>query len=300
MEKNKLSEGLMIKLLSVALAITLWMYVQGQQPQSIHEGIQTFKEVEIQWSTDSGYVVTAATSKTAEITVAGSMDAINLISKEDIIIDLDLTNLSKGRHTVAIKPKIPAGIRIFNTIPAEVDLVLDSWIERTMDVELEFVNKLPENALIMEQIIEPKQVVISGAEAIIDDVDRVVAEYDYTIMGQQEPDVILKAKNNAGVTLTAVNITEFVNLTVVIECTKNVPVRLNDQIEVPTGVIVKLQPANVTAVGPKELMNELVYIETGYFDIEGMVGESFEVALIYPEGIKPLNEQYEKTGVIIN
>lgn len=300
MEKNKLSEGLMIKLLSVALAITLWMYVQGQQPQSIHEGIQTFKEVEIQWSTDSGYVVTAATSKTAEITVAGSMDAINLISKEDIIIDLDLTNLSKGRHTVAIKPKIPAGIRIFNTIPAEVDLVLDSWIERTMDVELEFVNKLPENALIMEQIIEPKQVVISGAEAIIDDVDRVVAEYDYTIMGQQEPDVILKAKNNAGVTLTAVNITEFVNLTVVIEYTKNVPVRLNDQIEVPTGVIVKLQPANVTAVGPKELMNELVYIETGYFDIEGMVGESFEVALIYPEGIKPLNEQYEKTGVIIN
>ncbi len=289
----------MIKLLSIALAITLWMYVQGQQPQSIHEGIQTFKDVEIGWTTDSGYIVTAITSRTADVTIAGSIDTINLLSDDDILIDLDLTGYDKGRHSVPVNPQIPAGIRVFNINPSQVDVVLDNWTEKTMEVEIDYINDLPENAVIVEELIEPTEVVISGAEDLIDDVERVVVEYDYTTMDEQESNLELKAKNSSGVTLSNVNIDDFVDLTVTLEYSKTLPVRLNSEVVLPENTTTRFQPNSVIAVGPRELIDELEYIETEYFDIEDVQEDRFEIDVIFPEDVKPFNEQHENIEVII-
>lgn len=299
MKKIKLSENFMIKLLSIALAITLWMYVQGQQPQSIHEGIQTFKDVEIEWTTDSGYIVTAITSRTADVTIAGSIETINLLSEEDILIDLDLTGYNKGRHSISLEPFIPAGIRVFNISPSQVDVVLDSWEEKIMEVEVEYINDLPENAVVVEESIEPNEVVISGAEDLVDDVESVVIEYNYETMDEQEVGISLKAKNDTGVTLSNVNIDEFVDVTIIIEYSKTLPVRLNSEVEIPEDTTVRLQPNNAIAVGPRDLIDELEYLETEYFNIGEVEQERFEIDLIYPENIKPFNEQHQNVEVII-
>lgn len=299
MKKIKLSENFMIKLLSIALAITLWMYVQGQQPQSIHEGIQTFKDVEIEWTTDSGYIVTAITSRTADVTIAGSIETINLLSEEDILIDLDLTGYNKGRHSISLEPFIPAGIRVFNISPSQVDVVLDSWEEKIMEVEVEYINDLPENAVVVEESIEPNEVVISGAEDLVDDVESVVIEYNYETMDEQEVGISLKAKNDTGVTLSNVNIDEFVDVTIIIEYSKTLPVRLNSEVEIPEDTTVRLQPNNAIAVGPRDLIDELEYLETEYFNIDEVEQERFEIDLIYPENIKPFNEQHQNVEVII-
>jgi YbbR domain-containing protein len=300
MKKIKLSEDFMIKVLSIALAITLWMYVQGQQPQSIHEGIQTFKDVEIQWTTDSGYIVTAITARSADVTIAGSIDTINLLSESDIMIDLDLTGRNKGRFTIPVKPTIPAGVRVFNITPSQVDIVLDSWVEKTMPVELEFVNDLPENAVVIEELIEPSEVTISGAQDLIDDVDRVVAEYDYTSMDEEEIGVSLKAKNDAGVTLSNVNINEFVDININIQFSKNVPVRLNESIELPEDVALRMQPNTVIILGPQEIIDEIEYIETVEFNYDEIEEWPYEVDLSFPEGIEPYNDQHRDIELIID
>jgi YbbR domain-containing protein len=300
MKKIKLSEDFMIKVLSIALAITLWMYVQGQQPQSIHEGIQTFKDVEIQWTTDSGYIVTAITAKSADVTIAGSIDTINLLSESDIMIDLDLTGRNKGRFTIPVEPTIPAGVRVFNITPSQVDIVLDSWVEKTMPVELEFVNDLPENAVVMEELIEPSEVTISGAQDLIDDVDRVVAEYDYTSMDEEEIGVSLKAKNDAGVTLSNVNISEVVDININIQFSKNVPVRLNENIELPEDVALRMQPNTVIILGSQEIIDEIEYIETAEFNYDEIEEWPYEVDLSFPEGIEPYNDQHRDIELIID
>jgi YbbR domain-containing protein len=300
MKKIKLSEDFMIKVLSIALAITLWMYVQGQQPQSIHEGIQTFKDVEIQWTTDSGYIVTAITARSADVTIAGSIDTINLLSESDVMIDLDLTGRNKGRFTIPVEPTIPAGVRVFNITPSQVDIVLDSWVEKTMPVELEFVNDLPENAVVMEELIEPSEVTISGAQDLIDDVDRVVAEYDYTSMDEEEIGVSLKAKNDAGVTLSNVNINEFVDININIQFSKNVPVRLNESIELPEDVALRMQPNTVIILGPQEIIDEIEYIETVEFNYDEIEEWPYEVDLSFPEGIEPYNDQHRDIELIID
>jgi YbbR domain-containing protein len=300
MKKIKLSEDFMIKVLSIALAITLWMYVQGQQPQSIHEGIQTFKDVEIQWTTDSGYIVTAITARSADVTIAGSIDTINLLSESDVMIDLDLTGRNKGRFTIPVEPTIPAGVRVFNITPSQVDIVLDSWVEKTMPVELEFVNDLPENAVVMEELIEPSEVTISGAEDLIDDVDRVVAEYDYTSMDEEEIGVSLKAKNDAGVTLSNVNINEFVDININIQFSKNVPVRLNESIELPEDVALRMQPNTVIILGPQQIIDEIEYIETIEFNYGEIEEWPYEVDLSFPEGIEPYNDQHRDIELIID
>ncbi len=300
MKKIKLSEDFMIKILSIALAITLWMYVQGQQPQSIHEGIQTFKDVDIQWTTDSGYIVTAITARSADVTIAGSIETINLLSENDIEIELDLTGRTKGRYTMPVEPIIPAGVRVFNITPSRVDVVLDGWVEKTMSVEVEFIRDLPDNAVVVEQNIEPGEVTISGAEDLIDDVDRVVVEYDYDSMEQEEIGVSLKAKNEAGVTLSNVNINEVVDIQVDIKYSKTLPIQLNESIEIPDDVSIRIQPNTVIVLGSQEELDEVEFIETEEFVYSEIEQWPHEINLIFPEELVPYNDEHKDVELIVD
>jgi len=300
MKKIKLSEDFMIKILSIALAITLWMYVQGQQPQSIHEGIQTFKDVDIQWTTDSGYIVTAITARSADVTIAGSIETINLLSENDIEIELDLTGRTKGRYTMPVEPIIPAGVRVFNITPSRVDVVLDGWIEKTMSVEVEFIRDLPDNAVVVEQNIEPGEVTISGAEDLIDDVDRVVVEYDYDSMEQEEIGVSLKAKNEAGVTLSNVNINEVVDIQVDIKYSKTLPIQLNESIEIPDDESIRIQPNTVIVLGSQEELDEVEFIETEEFVYSEIEQWPHEINLIFPEELVPYNDEHKDVELIVD
>ncbi len=304
MKKIKLSENLVLRLLSIALALTLWLYVQGQQPQSIYEGIQTFRNVEIEWVTDSGYIVTAITSRQADITLAGSIDTINLISSQDVGITLDLTGYSKGKHTVQLEPRLPAGVRIFNIAPQRVDVVLDNWVEREKEVVVEFSEDLPENVIVEEITLDPSYVTVSGAEELINDVERVIVEYNYLEMSDQVVGLEVKAVNSSGVTLPNVNIDDFVNLSIVINYYKSVQVELNENVEVPEDVSIRIIPNTATIKGQQSDIDEIEFLYTEEFSVEELLEleneDTLQVSLIYPDNIEPYSEQHETVNIRVD
>ncbi len=301
MKKIKLSENLVLKLLSLALALTLWLYVQGQQPQSIYEGIQTFRNIEIEWVTDSGYIVTAITSRQADLTLVGSIDTVNLISSQDVTITLDLTGYTKGKHTLQLEPQIPAGVRIFSLAPQRVDVVLDNWIEKEIDVEINYSEALPDNVIIEEMVIDPPQVTVSGAEELINDVARIVVDYNYLEMEDEIVGAEVRAVNSSGVTLPNVSIDEFVNLSIYLNYYKTVPVMLSEEVEVPEDVEFVISPNNIVVKGSLEALEDIEYIETETFTYEDILEEedSLQVRLVYPEGLEPFNEQHEFVDITI-
>ncbi len=289
MNKSRFSQDFVIKFLSLALALTLWVYVQSQQPKSIHEGIQTFKQVDIHWKTADGYVVTAVTAQQARVTIAGPLDLISLVTEEDVVIEVDLTENDKGRYSVELSPSIPAGMRLFKVQPEKVDFVVDKWVERTLPVGIEYNPALPDNIIIRSADIQPSEVKINGAESLLQTVDRLFVTYDHTVMEQTVSGLSVVAKNAEGNNLPAVIIEEKIALDLVIEQSRLIPVVMSGDMELPAGKRLNIIPMNVLVTGSAENLAEIEKLELKKFDLALAAEEMINVEIDYPEGVSPFD-----------
>lgn len=299
--KNKqfaISEDLVLRILAIVLALTLWIYVQAQQPQSVHEGMQTFKDVEIQWNTNSNYIVTAITSRVADVTVRGQLDDINNLTKEDITITLELSEYQDGQHTVSLVPQLPGGIRLYSVSPSKIDVVLDEWQSVQLPVELEFTAALPDDVVVQEVIIEPSIVTVEGAAVVIEDIAKIIIPYDINLLGTATENIKPIAKNIYDDTLAAVSIKNYVNVQLDVKYRKWVPITLNIAGELPEGVTHSLQPARIAVLGEQNQiaqLEELITTQINANEIER--DDVLDIEVVFPDGIVPTLQDYQTVTV---
>ena len=63
-------------------------------------------------------------NKSFEITIRGSSDKVDLINKEDLYVELDLTGLDEGSHNVIPSIREEEGITIISIVPENFNITL--------------------------------------------------------------------------------------------------------------------------------------------------------------------------------
>lgn len=165
-----LTSPLVLWLISIAIAVTMWLYVTG-----IDEAAYITRKFTCPLeyrSLDAQSVLRGRISE-VDVEVRGSEQAMLRLDYNAVQAYVDARNLTPGtRYTVNINVDIPGNINLVSVFPSQVVLDVVRQVTRLMTVETVLPPDIPEGQYIEDVEIIPREVGIRGAE---DDVAKVGA-----------------------------------------------------------------------------------------------------------------------------
>lgn len=279
-----------VKLLSVIVAIILWMHVLStedpQKTQAITVPVVPVNEPE-------GLKAIKITPDTVELRLRGRESALEQAQIGRIRMEANLRNASVGETEAPLRPaNVPFSLFVVPTYPTTAQVQLDKIIERKRPVQ-DIVRGEPARGFVIEEVtVDPEEVTVRGATSVVREVARAVVVVDVSGINQSAPfEAEVEARDNRNVVVTGVTFEpETVTVTVNVRelNVKYVPVRpvLGNP---PPGYRVagvRVEPEIVTITSDKDL-SDLRTVPTLTVDISGLRGsKEYSVSLNVPPDLR--------------
>jgi YbbR domain-containing protein len=149
------------KLFSLAAAVLLWIAV-ASEPE-----LSTFISVPVEYKNLSADLdISSDIVESVILEVRGPSGELRDLpqSRRRYAVVLDITDIAPGRHTFTIDDsdvRLPRGVRLVRTIPAQIRLSVEQTAVRTVPVEVRFAGHLPPD-LEAQAILQPPALPIAG------------------------------------------------------------------------------------------------------------------------------------------
>jgi YbbR domain-containing protein len=305
---QRLRQNLFFKLLSLACAFGLFLYVRKAESTDSPEIL-----VPLVFRTDPGIEVVEPTDpRYVHITLRGPADLVRGIKVTDITARVDLTGkrTSPSPDMVPVQVELPAHLRdrvdpIFN--PRQVKVRLDERITRYMQVAPRIDAPLPTGMEVGTTLVHPDQVSITG---LSQDVNRVKAVR--AIVTEVAGTAVVDARTRVSAVDEAGNELRdkleiqppLVRVRAPLErkvWTKN-GVYVNPQFSSPPpGTLVTsitVRPSRVDVTGSDDALASLWVLQTESIDLSSLSGRVERiVTLIVPQGVTRLEPQRVRVTV---
>ncbi|KAF0184196.1 MAG: hypothetical protein FD164_522 [Nitrospirae bacterium] len=189
-EKPKKNIGL--KILSVALAITLWFYVsnRGESETSVEAQVD-FKNI------PAGMEILRQNLRKVTVSVLGYEQEIYRLRPADVRVVVDLGSAKKGENVQSIVREnivLPRSLKVLRIEPATIKVFLDETAMRAVQVK-PYITGAPERPFALKSVVvKPSIVRIEGPRSEIEKMS-VIRTDPIDITGLDE-DVVQNAKLN--------------------------------------------------------------------------------------------------------
>lgn len=165
-----------IKILSVLLAISLWLYVSSEQNP---EATQIFPLVEVvPRNLPEGLAIVTMDPERVSVTVRGRPSLFDDLEPSEVTAVVDLSDAEAGIVARVIRVELPDGLQAIEITPSEAVLALESFAERELPVEISLEGNSNGQVSVASPLVFPSQVKLTGAETRVNEVARVVGAVD--------------------------------------------------------------------------------------------------------------------------
>ena len=163
-----ITSPLVLWVISIAISITMWVYVTGTEEAS-YITLKFTAPLEYR-GLDTQAILRGRVSE-VDVEVRGPEEAMMRLDYNAIIPFVDSRNLTPGtRYTVNVNVNLPGNITLLSCTPSQITLDLVRQVTRLMTVDTILPQNIPEGSYVEGVEIIPKEVGIKGAE---DDVAKV-------------------------------------------------------------------------------------------------------------------------------
>lgn len=299
-----LKKDIVIKIVSVLLAILLWLYVLNidnpykNKPLTIPikvENINTLQEKGLALKNDNF-------TRNVEVIIRGREEVLNKISPGDFQAILDFSKVkSVDDKTLKIDFIYDIDdITITVMIPRSVNIELEKIEKKAFPLQVELTGQPKENYKIINMTQVPESVTLEDVESVINQVASVKSFIDISNLDDDKTvkqECKVYDKNGKEITKLSKNLSVEVKL----EVAKEVPVNLvvtgkpaQDYLEGEK----KISPEKVLIAGPKEIVSGIAGLKTEPVSIENSrENVSTKTAISLPEGVRLVNSPKE---VLVN
>jgi YbbR domain-containing protein len=199
-----------LKLLSVGLAVLLWMVIAGEE--TVERGLRVPLELQ---QFPAGLEVTGDVPTTVDVRVRGSSATLSRVSAGDIVAVLDLHGARSGRRLFPLTPeqvRAPFGVEIVQVLPSAIAMVFELSATRTLPV-VPAVDGRPAPGYVVGALVsDPASVDVIGPETAVKRATEVLTEpvsvggarervRDTVTLGLLDPSLRLKSARSATVTV---------------------------------------------------------------------------------------------------
>ena len=163
-----------LKLLSVGLAVLLWMAVSGEQ--TVERGVRVSLELQ---QFPPGLEILGEPPSTVDVRVRGASGTLGRVSPGDIVAVLDLRAARAGRRLFHLTPeqvRVPFGVEVVQVTPPTVALLFEHSATRQVPVVPAVDGKPAAGYIVGKASAEPATVEVIGPESAIERVTEALTE----------------------------------------------------------------------------------------------------------------------------
>jgi YbbR domain-containing protein len=294
--KSQKNQKIMVVVISILLAFFLWLYVMGEknpvQSKQINDVPVSLTNMEL--VAKSNLAVSPEQSFAIDINVTGRAFDISKISASDIKIEADLGgSIKKGYNNIPIK--ITCSQKGINVVSKSglsyISVKLDVLAEKLVPVIVNVRGNVKDGYGYTKPLVRPSEVKVSGPAEYVDTVFATVGEINisgnYTNISGS---ISLIPQDKNGTPVSHINISpKYVDATVSIKPSKEVPVKVNTYGAVGTGKIlsdISPQVKSVVIIGDSKYLDKINVINTTALDLSKITNSStIPLALNVPIGV---------------
>lgn len=278
------------------LSMGLWFYVTNiENPIRPYELTKIPVEIKNIESLKSADLVLAPNQQfNVNLRLEGNSQDLFNIDKSDFKITVDLGELAlkNGENKVAVNiEEAPSNIKIKNGNGLTITVKTEAYITKEVPVKskIEVISK--SSYYVAAPVFNPQVVAVSGAESLVNNVTKVIAEGEETNATETiVKNYMLSAVDDDNNLIAGVELSQkWAEATIVINKGKTVPVKINTTGTLPNGLKIKSITSNITDVsitGPQDALDNVDEIVTEYINLSEVNDSiNLNVALGIPEGI---------------
>jgi YbbR domain-containing protein len=199
-----------LKLLSVGLAVMLWMIVSGEE--TVERGLRIPLEFQ---QFPAGLELQEEMPSTVDVRVRGGSGTLSRLSPADVIAVLDLHGARPGRQLFHLTPeqvRAPFGVEVTQVAPPSIALVFENTGSRVVPIAPVLDGKPAPGYIVGKITTDPITVEVVGPESVVNRVSEAITEpvsvagatsavRDTVTVGFVEPSVRMKVPRAATVSV---------------------------------------------------------------------------------------------------
>lgn len=263
------------KILSVVIALVLWVYVIGEINPTTTKKLENIsvRLLNTENLASKGLVALDGESFFVNLTVEGKRADILSIKKENLLVTADLFGFGLGENYINLSVELPYGIRLISTEPSKLKVTIDELITANKPVVINYIGQLPEAIEPGQISVVPETLEINGARSIVDKVAYIGAELDVKSLEKEAKifNPYVSAYDEAGELVTKIKISsETIEVGARLMNTKVVPLIL----DIVGQEQPELQITNIKVPDKIEIRGDMEMLET----IEEILAEEIDVS----------------------
>lgn len=160
--RHRWRDNVGLKLLSVALAAGVWLYVNSQGQATVNFSVAI--EV-VGLSPD--LVLTDMSEESADVRVKGRENTLSRLSGRHVHAYLDLSAATPGQQWAALSPgdvKVPAPVEVTRVAPRQVRVRVAPRVTRPVKVVADVIGRPAPGRRVARIDVEPPAVTVTGAD----------------------------------------------------------------------------------------------------------------------------------------
>jgi hypothetical protein len=154
-----------LKLLSVVLALLLWMVVAGEE--TVERGLRIPLELQ---QFPPGLELDSEPPSLVDARVRGASGTLSRLSSGDVVAVIDLRSARVGRRLFPLTPdqvRVPYGVEIVQVTPPTVALVFESSANKQVPVEPTIDGRPAAGFVVGKRTVDPATVEIIGPDSAV-------------------------------------------------------------------------------------------------------------------------------------
>lgn len=174
--QNWFLKNIDIKLLSLFLAIILWLYIAGGE----NPIVENFIDVSLIQNNLSENLVIKEFPSNVSMGIKGPKNIVNNLSSHQIIGTVNFSEINtEGLYKLKVEVVAPKGTQITRIIPPEIKVEVEKVLTKEIDVEYSLIG-VPEKgySLTDEPQFNPSKVKIIGAQSVLEKIKQVICAID--------------------------------------------------------------------------------------------------------------------------
>ena len=297
--------------ISLVLAITLFLYVDNESTAIITDSAEVLYGQKVSVTYNNNSYVIEGLPKSVDVTLIGRKVDLYLAKQlSGGVVTADLSKLGEGMHTIKLDYDCSINSVKYKLDPSVVNVTVYPKISQTRTATIDIINKnkLDKKLSINNVELENSEVVIKGAEHVLNEVSTVKALVDAKKIvnpkiGESElDDIKLVAYNSDGNVIKNIEMEpKKLKAKITISSpSKEVSIKI-----VPTGEVefgkaindITTDITKVTIYGDQDILDSIEYIPIEVDVSKLNENKSYDVIISKPSGVKEISDTNLKVNI---
>jgi YbbR domain-containing protein len=164
-----------LKLLSLAIAVVLWLLVTGQnEPVTAHVNVQ------LNFIRPQSLEISNDPPRTVDVTLTGSRNKLDDLTSLDLVATVDISDQRAGERVLRLadraKISLPQGIKVDGFQPSAIPIRLEEIVDRQVPIELKLEGK-PDDGFEVYSVYPSKgSVSVRGPASLVNALQKISTE----------------------------------------------------------------------------------------------------------------------------